>query len=428
MAAAAERRRNLRQRIIGSAKGLACSTFSGVPGIEAELRNRDPLGIGKRVAAPARRGLTASDFTDDVSRSSSSAAKVECFRSVVEAELSSVEQDFRNFISGQNFNSFDNNQWSRQSSADIGFKHRELGRQTRQGVHGPTNRESDADIENPEPAWERSSQGEVVYQEDGRPEWKWRHEWRRLSRQHQEQNHHFLDEEVRTAKPSETQPPEQMDDMDLYQSVALARLRQIRRHLAISENQHRDLPTWKEDWERHLERCDFSIDRETDSDSPPLEEAHRPLEQERYYFYCPYRECHHRLLRQNENLSLAIQQRACVHDGCGYVSQTVEEWLKHVTSTHHGIQEGPSEYSSKTCLHGNADSNNIRCPRCKILSKTSSPTSSSVWITRKGSRLELKAAPTSRQELGSIMMGDGQHENYVRWSTEMKVEDWDSPS
>ncbi|KXT14629.1 hypothetical protein AC579_3699 [Pseudocercospora musae] len=427
MAAAADRRPNLGQRIIGSAKGLACSTFSGVPGIEAELRSRDLSGIGKRVAAPARRGLTASDFTDDVSRSSSSAAKVESFRSVVEAEPSSVEQDFKNFISGQNFNLFETSQGPRPNSEDIGFKHRELGRQTWQGVYGPANRDSDAKVEGSEPVWERSSQGEVVYQEDGRPEWRWTHEWRRLKKQHQGQNHHSLDEEMRTANPSETEMQEQMDDVNLYQSVALARLKQVRRHLAVSEHQQRDLPTWKEDWEKHLERCDFSIDREMDSYTPPLEEAHRPLEQERYYFHCPYRECHHRLLRQNENLSLSIRQRACVHDGCGYVSQTVEEWLKHVTSTHHGTQEGPSEHSSNTCYRGQTHITNASCTRCGTPSKLSSPKSSSVWITRKGSRLELKAAPTSRQELGSIMMGDVQHENHVRGSTEMRAEEWDSP-
>ncbi|EME87191.1 uncharacterized protein MYCFIDRAFT_169050 [Pseudocercospora fijiensis CIRAD86] len=378
--------------------------------IGAEFKSRDPLGVGKRVAAPARRGLTASDFSDDVLRSSSSAAKVECFRSVVEAELSSVEQDFRNFMSGQNFQSFESTQWPSQNLEEIGFKHRKLSRQTRKGVDGPVNRESDADIEHPEPVWERSSQGEVVYQEDGRPEWKWRHEWRKLRKQHQEQNHHLL--EQRTAKPWEKHASEQMDDFDLHQSVALARLRQIRRHLVIPENQQRDLPTWKEDWEKHLERCDFSIDREMDNYSPPLEEAHRPLEQEHYYFHCPYRECHHRLLRQNENLSLAFRHRVCVHDGCGYVSQTVDEWLKHKAL--------PSTVPRRGIMA-------ILVELLLLLQYSTAITAKSFPLSCPGSRLEIQTAPApaSRQEFGGLMMmmGDGLRKNYVRWSTEMDVDE-----
>ena len=57
---------NFSQRIIGSAKGLACSTFSGVAGIEAELR--DPLNNvsgGKRVAGSQIPGtIPIADFSN----------------------------------------------------------------------------------------------------------------------------------------------------------------------------------------------------------------------------------------------------------------------------------------------------------------------------------------------------------------------------
>ena len=46
-----------RQRIVGSARGLACSTFSGVVGIEAELR--DPRASGKQQTVRGARNLEA---------------------------------------------------------------------------------------------------------------------------------------------------------------------------------------------------------------------------------------------------------------------------------------------------------------------------------------------------------------------------------
>lgn len=59
------------------------------------------------------------------------------------------------------------------------------------------------------------------------------------------------------------------------------------------------------------------------------------------YFNCPHMECHRRLERQNSSLGTEFPTRGCVHEGCGFVSSSVEEWVAHCTrGVHHLASEG----------------------------------------------------------------------------------------
>lgn len=306
-------RPHLGRRILGSAKGLACSTFSGVPGIEAELRDCDPLGIGKRSAGPQGRATVPVDCAKVVESTSSSTHFD--FKSKWRDEVYDVDDDFAAFVNHRPISPIRQNQ----------TPHRDSWSKWRDG--GLMGKEMEyANLISP--AWERRTEGEVVYQDDGRPEWQWRHEWRRLDRTRDP----VLDirNETRPLKlERELMEPE-------AESKALARLQQLKLHLAAMDPRTRLLQSWSEDWATQQERCDWTGDREEDR----LRDVREPVE--RHYFSCPRKECHHRLLRQAENLSLEIRQRVCVHEGCGYVSQTVDEWLAHVTGPHHRSEQDAS--------------------------------------------------------------------------------------
>lgn len=351
---------DLGQRIADSAIGLTSSAFAGAPGVETEVHAHGPLGFGKGSSATARsslRGVVPTDFSRNTSSKESSRQH---FRST-SGWVKNVEREYEDFASGASTSlrtGANVEDWIQPLAAnqvrsgwEMLWAHKRIadlptGRQSI--VSDPNDQlgrqsivpEANEQLDEATPIWERSSRGEVVYQEDGRPEWKWRHEWKRINKHiSREVSKQHSDPASETA--FELELATRMDGIEIeryvLQSSALARLQLLKQHLVSTRPEVDHMQSWKQDWEmQQHERCDWTVEREYDH-SPANQEEPEDIP-DRYYFHCPWRDCHHRLLRQNENLTLAIRQRACVHHGCGYVSDSVESWLKHVTSTHHDLE------------------------------------------------------------------------------------------
>lgn len=361
---------DLGQKIASSAIDLASSAFSGDSGVEAEIHARALLSLGKSSAAQAQssqRGLVPTDFSRHTSLKES---LNQPFRST-SGWVKDVEHEYESFASGPSTSlrtGANVEDWIQplasnevRSGWEMLWAHKRIADLPagRQSIVS----ESSEPLEEAVPVWERSSRGEVVYQEDGRPEWKWRHEWKRINkhitRETSKQHSHPASE-----TSYELELATQMDGIEIERydphTSALARLQLLKRHLISTRPEVDHLQSWKQDWEmQQHERCDWTVDRECDY-SPSNQEETEDIP-DRYYFHCPWRDCHHRLLRQNENLTLDIRQRACVHQNCGYVSDSVESWLKHVTSTHHDLD---SEHSGKVddrsnCGCASSDSEHI---------------------------------------------------------------------
>ncbi|KAF2211558.1 hypothetical protein CERZMDRAFT_90932 [Cercospora zeae-maydis SCOH1-5] len=403
-------------RIVGSAKDLTKSAFSGTPGIEAEIQPRDFFGLGKRVGEP---GSSSQGAPQLLTEARGTRAPDGSFRNCG-GWVKDVESDYQEFVCGSSNplrsdlgrerspQPFDGAAW------DGIWESRRCADARRASVSSHDHEHSGTST----PIYERRSDGKVVYQEDGRPEWRWRHEWKRINR-------HLSRERLRQESRTGVEVNFELDhasrtdvqDMASYniQSAALARLQQLKQHLMSIKPVAEGIQSWTPDWEmQQHERCDWTVEREYDrvattQDEPP----------ERYYFTCKLRGCHHRLLRQSENLTLEIRQRVCVHDDCGYVSDTVENWLRHVTTPHHNLQHTSK---SNDDMDRYEDENMADWARSD---KSSSVTRGGVWLirTRSNTKLDLQF------EFHHDLRGTREPiKSYERWSTELRLGEWDSPS
>ncbi|KAM3419083.1 hypothetical protein BST61_g5035 [Cercospora zeina] len=302
-------------RIVGSARDLSKSAFSGIPGIEAEIQPRDFFGLGGKRAGESGPSYQSAPQLLKESRVISAASG--SFRNCG-AWDKDVESDYQDFMYGSStpLQSALGREGSPQSSDgaawDDVWKSKRSADARRSSFSSHDHAHSGAST----PIFERRSDGKVVYQDDGRPEWRWRHEWKRI-------NKHLLRERLRQESRTGNEINFELDhaartdvqDIESYNmhSAALARLQQLKQHLMSIKPVAEGIQSWTPDWEmQQHERCDWTVEREYDRvTSTPDEPA------ERYYFTCELRGCHHRLLRQTENLTLEIRQRVCVHDDCG---------------------------------------------------------------------------------------------------------------
>lgn len=409
-------------RIVGSAKDLTRSAFSGAPGIEAEIQSRDFLGLGKPVGEPGPSSRSA-PLPAQLSRQARTTNSAnESFREYG-AWVKDVESKYQDFVCGSS--SPVQSTSSREGSPELlnGTAWDGVWK-SKQATYTGTRRSSVSMHENAQsgtttPIYQRCSDGKVVYQDDGRPEWRWRHEWKRI-------NKHLSREQLRQYSRTENDVNFESDhaacmevqNMDSYniQSSALARLQQLKQHLmSIQKPVADNLQSWKPDWEmQQHERCDWTVERETDRVTGNQDEL-----PERYFFTCQRQGCHHRLLRQSENLTLEVRQRVCVHDDCGYVSDTVENWLRHVTTPHHNLQQrtGRDGYIERD--------EDESMPDWASSDKSANFIRGGIWLVRTNSstKLDLRFEPNHdargmREQIKS----------YERWSTELRLGEWDSPS
>ncbi|KAM3419084.1 hypothetical protein BST61_g5035 [Cercospora zeina] len=399
-------------RIVGSARDLSKSAFSGIPGIEAEIQPRDFFGLGGKRAGESGPSYQSAPQLLKESRVISAASG--SFRNCG-AWDKDVESDYQDFMYGSStpLQSALGREGSPQSSDgaawDDVWKSKRSADARRSSFSSHDHAHSGAST----PIFERRSDGKVVYQDDGRPEWRWRHEWKRI-------NKHLLRERLRQESRTGNEINFELDhaartdvqDIESYNmhSAALARLQQLKQHLMSIKPVAEGIQSWTPDWEmQQHERCDWTVEREYDRvTSTPDEPA------ERYYFTCELRGCHHRLLRQTENLTLEIRQRVCVHDDCGYVSDTVENWLRHVTTPHHNLQH-TSRRDDYIDRYEDANMSDWASS-----DKSSSITRGGVWLTRTRSNTKLDLQFESHHDIRGMREP---FKSYERWSTEWRLGD-----
>lgn len=304
------------QRIICSARSLI-STFSSVPETLDDLGSVNPLFAKQTlVTAQLPEAVIPTDFSRSLSSSVSASQSVRS----APGPADFVEDDYQDFVTssavalpktgvddGEWIRPGENEQWERLWTRKYTPSKPELRRA------------------NTTPIWKRASTGKVVYSSSGTPEWSWEHEWRRI-------NKHLLREESKKERQAVGGIADFMINsavnklgLDYDRPSPLARLLQVKQHL-VSTGEEEETK-WPQDWDMAQHgRCDWNVD----------DQCQR--EQESWYFSCDRNACHHTLLRANENLTLEISQRVCVHENCAYVSDTVESWLRHITSPHHKVQ------------------------------------------------------------------------------------------
>ncbi|CAK4031237.1 Hypothetical predicted protein [Lecanosticta acicola] len=352
---------NIGRRIIGSARGLACSTFSGVAGIEAEF---DPLHVvsgGKRVTGPQTPEKHA---VGEVSSSSKerrrSGAAPSRFRSRIGSErISQRDAEFQEFVERMD------------DIVDDDFVRPSFEARLQDHAYG--------------------ADGDALRQTTFRKQQLIDDSLDGLS---YDDNPTLLDSVNQLVQGQTTRLPcnlqqtsipdrRRQAEVSMLQasweksaSVAAQRLSQVEKHLSGSF--HRVAARSYERSMTHHDRLMLHHDVRHDSldvamkDEPEdflddhskrdiTTQSQRGEEEEILsgdWFHCSYEECHRRLTTQNSSLGLSIHQRCCVHTGCGYVSPNIPEWIEHCSSEHHMVPE-----QGKTSL----DPRHVRsCKYCKF--------------------------------------------------------------
>lgn len=313
----------LSQRIVDSGRTLVQTAFSN---LASDSAIHPPFG-SKHAPSGFANSLRAIIPTDFSRNASAEGFSGESFRSA-SGSVRRVENEYEDFVSG-----FASSTSSSMTGAEIIHGWLEIGEdcQVHTGWETLPAREQpiiythQGSLANTASTWERTSQGEVVYLPDGRPEWRWRHEWRRIDVEHT-QEPRVASELAKFSSHLGIESRAPRCD----QSSALARLHQVKQHLAFSPSPDGTNP-WLQHWYAGRQgRCDWTQDDVFRSACDTSKE-----EPECYSFDCHQRGCHHTLLRINENLTSEIRQRLCVHDECSHISETAESWLRHITSPHH---------------------------------------------------------------------------------------------
>lgn len=317
---------SLSHRIVDSGRTLVQTAFSN---LASDSAIHPPLGSKHMHAsgfAHSPRAIIPTDFSRNASAERFSG---ESFRSA-SGSVRRVENEYEDFVSGFALST------SSMTGAEIIHGWLEIGEDCQVHTGWETLAAREQPIiqytthqgslaNNTASTWERTSQGEVVYRPDGQPEWRWRHEWRRIDVE--------PTQEPRVASELATFSSHlgiESRALRCDQSSALARLHQVKQHLAFSPSPDGTNP-WLQHWYAGRQgRCDWPQDDVFRSACDTSKEE--PVS---YSFDCHHRGCHHTLLRINENLTSEIRQRLCVHDECSYISETVESWLRHITSPHH---------------------------------------------------------------------------------------------
>lgn len=369
-------------RLIGSARGLACSTFSGVAGIEAELK--DPLatlsGGGKRDAGPQTLGRTPRDIS---TAKASSTKDIQLghhrFRSMNSRATNDIQQrHFDLFANPKTTYSTDTITqfcWGRSDSAAKPYwrlKDDEpwTSEESAQGWrldHGNVLDSYFYGILRSHP------QGIVWLDADELYEWE-------LSRTApcEGEARSVLPDVRGTSMLDRRHEVEQDAWRNGFHTIALERLNQIERHFARSHN----LSTEQKDVEALYSSEPISLLSHDDTtqlkDLRPdvhvnqlqyvhnhkslIAQSHQHDLPQTYYSdqaeqYCrggeasrtvesSKVECHQRLEHETKSLSRSLDLRVCSHRGCLFESFSFEDWWQHYTEAHY---EGSNEASRGSC-------------------------------------------------------------------------------
>lgn len=321
------------QRIVCSARSLI-STFSGVPENVGDLGFNHFVTKQTLETAQSPGAVIPTDFSRNAL---SKVSATQSFRSAAVA-VDIVENDYQGFVASsavtlpktgveddERIRPQENEQWERLWTRKFMPSTPEL------------------QLANTTPIWKRASTGKVVYSSGGTPQWSWEHEWKRINTRLRREESKREQQLMRETADSTINSAVNTLDLDYDRPSPLARLLQIQQHLVSTGEEE---TKWPQDWDMAQHgRCDWNVD-----DQPECRK-----EQESWYFSCNRTACHHTLLRANENLTLEISQRVCVHEDCAYVSDTVESWLRHITSPHHTLSDEEEENQSGYGL-SNSDS------------------------------------------------------------------------
>lgn len=295
----------LRQRVIRSAHGLACSTFSGVASVEAGLR--DPRAPGKQQVQRRRRNHEAptADALRKRRHSRTANAGASSFRSVRQDDRArEAEREFERFYHEVP-----------QDFGGVGLSRKSL-------VHA-----------------ERFDESQGASSFDRPQTW------------HLATNDKLQHEDTTADQTSDAVSSEVLWGMNVRQNLrssAIERLDQLQQQIGLtalaSIREVHQGPVRREYRHRDCGR----IPRYTRVDKQPvatlrqqgIELPSTPAEDERptREFHCPYIECHFNLVAQNARASPSEQRRRCVHSCCDYVSETAQNWLEHATTPHHDLQ------------------------------------------------------------------------------------------
>ncbi|KAL9534875.1 hypothetical protein SMMN14_01039 [Sphaerulina musiva] len=172
----------LSQRIVDSGRTLVQTAFSN---LASDSAIHPPFG-SKHAPSGFANSLRAIIPTDFSRNASAEGFSGESFRSA-SGSVRRVENEYEDFVSG-----FASSTSSSMTGAEIIHGWLEIGEdcQVHTGWETLPAREQpiiythQGSLANTASTWERISQGEVVYRPDGRPEWRWRHEWRRIDVEH----------------------------------------------------------------------------------------------------------------------------------------------------------------------------------------------------------------------------------------------------
>lgn len=347
--ATAQQQPGLGQRIVGSAKGLACSTLFGDSEIEAELR--DPLNNIKIFAAPQSSGQDVNrdftttrratprlsegfrgDFTKDVDLDPDFEAFARRTDSIVVAPRKSARIETKP---------------ARKAVLVCDFSRRQQVAKSHEVLCGSS----------PESIMRGLSWGQTqteYYASSGPERIPIHHEW---SRRNLESATVDQREKVSMALP------DMESTWETSQSAAVDRLKQLSAQLTEAATAPPVTRTMQRDWvpaDLHWEEIQNEQMRQQ------LRVPERRLQYERTganqedhpmrNFYCRRLSCHRRLVMQEASLDLNCQTRCCVHTGCGYVSQTTAGWERHCATEHNHSQEIDGEQSC--------------CPHCQSVEDT----------------------------------------------------------
>lgn len=287
-----------RQRVLESVTGLACSTWSGVAGVEADLR--DPRSIGKQQirARPSDSHGTNCDGIRKQWPARRTNAGASSFRNGHQTDyVRAIEHDFEAF-----------HDEGPQAIDDSGL----LGK--------------------------RSTAGNNLDQLSSKPTFSRPETWHLAN--DQEEGERVVDHGLSDVASDEATYASAIRSGS--RRSAVERLDQVHQHL-----EHRATSRWpvsqrrwsRDPHEEHLRPASV-YEKACPSDTTGMAQPSATFDDEQVSqdFHCPYMDCHRNLSMQNSRILPSEQRRCCVHSYCDFVSRTAQEWVEHVTTPHHNLQ------------------------------------------------------------------------------------------
>jgi len=310
---------NLRQRITGSARGLACSTISGVVGIEADLR--DSRTFGKQRILRSSRNQEATSIGGDRKRRRA-LHRIDAASSIRAASSSTKRDQIQ-----REFNTFCDD---KPTMSELPIEAQRL------------DSEISADKYDRPATWHLANDEDDI----------------------------MID-----IAPQYKPPAQASESRQELRSTAAKRLDQVQQHISttrtIPAQQHAarhaylhpasEVEDTRMSTRNVLSPVPLNRPLSDEQRRPDVDESMDKDDDKLQGFHCPYMDCHNNLSPPRLGYLMSTYGRICVHVNCDCVFENKKDWLTHIVMSHHDIQTSMLRVESEPEASNHADRSSYVC-------------------------------------------------------------------